>query len=160
MTTLNAVIAHLKPDLRVQRRAALACARWGFAAASAAFFCFYAANLPWNTMSPRSVYVLDALFGGNAPTPELALAGRLGLTYEAALADPKAAIGKPVIWCVDHPAHGFAYEGGKPSHPLLLDNDYAFPINSPTTGGRCDDVLAAVTAVGPDAVSLRFIERH
>jgi len=147
-------VGALKPGPRTRRLAAVLCSRWGFAAASLLFFCFYAANMEWRQVDWAS------LFASSPNGDALAEAKRLGLSYEAALADPSAAIGKPVVWCVDHPARGYAYAGGKPSQPLILQDPSAFPTNSPTTGGRCDRVLAVVTAVEKGGVSIRFLERR
>lgn len=80
----------------------------------------------------------------------------LGLSYEEVLADPAAAKDKPVLWCIDHPALGYAY-AGNPSRPVILENDAALPRNSPTSGGRCSQVLAVVTGAGNGVVRLQFV---
>lgn len=80
------------------------------------------------------------------------------LTYEQVLAAPKAALGKPVVWCVDH-AYGAtaSFADGRPSRPLLWTNESAVPRNSPTSGGRCTNVVATVEDVKPDGVVLAFV---
>ncbi|MBI5623475.1 MAG: hypothetical protein HY924_06845 [Elusimicrobia bacterium] len=84
-------------------------------------------------------------------------ANGLGLDYAAIRREPARCIGKPVVWCVDHPSWGTAYLAGKPSEPLILENESAFPLNSAVAGGRCRTVVATVAEVRPEAVVLRFV---
>jgi hypothetical protein len=90
-----------------------------------------------------------------AMAPQLALARRLALSYEAVAADPKAHAGEPVAWCVDHPGAGVAFLEGRPSQPLVWSNDAAVPVTG--SKGRCAKVLAVVEGAGPDGVRLRFV---
>lgn len=53
--------------------------------------------------------------------PLLRTARKLGLTYEAALAEPMAALGKPVLWCV-HISSAQAYCGPGRDRPVDISN--------------------------------------
>lgn len=79
--------------------------------------------------------------------------------YDAARADPSAFKGRPVVWCVDHPAAGFSYLAGRPDRPLSWSDETRLPKNSPTTGGRCDLVVATVEASSPKGLLLNFVGR-
>ena len=81
--------------------------------------------------------LLFALFAGLASTltpsfmarmqkkassaPLIREARKLGLTYEAALGEPMAALGKPVLWCV-HISSGQAYCGQGRERPVDISN--------------------------------------
>ena len=134
--------------LRARRRAR----RWAPGAAAAAL----------------AVYVLTVLWtGGETGLFEhlekreqiartVAEARRLGLTWEKAIADPAAAIGKPVLWCVDHPTSGPDGYVASPSQPITLENSSAFPVAGGQSGGRCADVLAVIVKADDQGLSLRF----
>ncbi|MBI4677370.1 MAG: hypothetical protein HY748_07285 [Elusimicrobia bacterium] len=83
-------------------------------------------------------------------------AHRLGLDYATIVREPEDHVGQPVVWCVDHPSWGTAYLAGKPSEPLVLENESAFPLNSPTSGGRCAVVVAVVSGVQENGIVLRY----
>ncbi len=89
----------------------------------------------------------------------IARAKREPVDYEAARADPKAFHGRPVVWCVDHPASGYSYLSGKPSQPLSWTNAARVPLNSPVQGGRCDLVVASVEGASRDGLLLNFVGR-
>lgn len=82
----------------------------------------------------------------------IAQAKRLDLGYADAL-KPES-VGKPVLWCIDHVASGYSYLAGRPSQPILWDNEHAVPFNSPTTGGRCTKMLATIVGARPDGLAL------
>ncbi|MFA6317087.1 MAG: hypothetical protein WC943_06680 [Elusimicrobiota bacterium] len=84
-------------------------------------------------------------------------ANALGLDYAAIRREPARYVGKPVVWCVDHPGWGMAYLAGKPSDSLILENESSFPMNSPVAGGRCRTVVALVEGVRPEGIVLRFV---
>ncbi len=86
-------------------------------------------------------------------------ARREPVDYEAARAEPEAFRGRPVVWCVDHPAAGFSYLAGRPDRPLAWTDESRLPKNSPTTGGRCDWVVAAVQGASPKGLLLAFVGR-
>lgn len=86
--------------------------------------------------------LLFALFAGLASTltpsfmarmqkkassaPLFRTARKLGLTYEAALREPLAALGKPVLWCV-HISSGQAYCGPGRNRPVDISNMEEMP---------------------------------
>jgi hypothetical protein len=84
-------------------------------------------------------------------------ARHLELEHSAILREPAKHAGKPVVWCVDHPSWGNAYLAGKPSEHLVLENEFAFPINSPTSGGRCTTVVAVVVGVKGNSVAIQYM---
>lgn len=86
-------------------------------------------------------------------------AERLNLGYDQIASSPGEFAGKFVVWCVDHPAPKVSYLAGKPSQPLVWENDHELPLNSPTSGGRCTKVLAAVEGLSREGVLLRYIGR-
>ncbi|MBI5882560.1 MAG: hypothetical protein HZB91_05595 [Elusimicrobia bacterium] len=92
--------------------------------------------------------------------PLIEEAQRLGLDYQTILRDPMGHVGQPVVWCVDHPSWGNAYLAGKPSEPLVLENESAFPINSPTSGGTCTTVVATIGEVPAMFVPERGVVLH
>ncbi len=80
------------------------------------------------------------------------------ISYDAVrTAPPETYLGRPVLWCVDHVAGGVSYLGGKPSQPLSWTNEAAVPKNSPTSGGRCTQVLASIQGWDRDGVKLAFM---
>lgn len=86
-------------------------------------------------------------------------AERLNLGYDQIASSPQEFAGKFVVWCVDHPAPNVSYLAGKPSQPLVWENDQDLPRNSPTSGGRCTEVLAAVEGLRREGILLRYIGR-
>lgn len=149
-------LAILKPALRTRRLALVALARWGCLAVAILFFCMYATSIPWSNLR-----ILDSFFGQGGNAVLAAQARQLDLKYEAVLADPKPAVGKPVIWCVDHPSGDSAYVEGKPSQVLHLQDPLSFPFSAVSnSGGRCNRVLAVITDVERGIVTLRFVERR
>lgn len=151
--------AILKGGSPERRRAAVAVARWACPTVSVLFLILFAMSVPWRGLRPRIAF--DAVFGLRGNAALAAEARRLGVTYEAAMARPAESVGKPVIWCVDHPTLDSAYVGGNPSKPLLLQDPSYFPLSAVSnSGGRCNRVLAVITAVERGAVSLRFVEPH
>ncbi len=76
------------------------------------------------------------------------------MTYETAEA------GKPVVWCVDHPAKGVSYLSGRQSQPLVWSNDAQVPItNGGGSSSWCADVVAVVEGRVPQGVKLRFVQQ-
>ena len=115
------------------------------------------ALLPWELvcvwLAGRFVQVGSRHEGQKSLSPQVALAYRLKLTYEQVAARPQDFVGKPVVWCVDHPdVGGRAYLEGKPSQPLDFSNPGALPLTGPT-GGHCVKMLAVVESSG----SLHYI---
>lgn len=89
----------------------------------------------------------------------IAQAKREPVDYDAARADPGAFKGRPVVWCVDHPAAGVSYLSGRPSQPLAWSDEVRLPKNSPTTGGRCDLVVATIEGASREGLVLNFVGR-
>lgn len=74
------------------------------------------------------------------------------MTYETATP------GRPVVWCVDHPAKSVSYLAGAPSQPLAWTNEAELPeTNGPTSGGRCRVMVARVAERRPDALVLEYL---
>ncbi|MCX5796465.1 MAG: hypothetical protein NTY77_13310 [Elusimicrobia bacterium] len=88
-------------------------------------------------------------------SPQAALAYRLDLTYEQVAAKPQDFVGKPVVWCVDHPDPNVSFLEGRPSQPLVWSNDEAVLRTGPK--GHCTRMLAVVEGAGLQGVRLRFI---
>lgn len=86
-------------------------------------------------------------------------ARRQPVDYDALRADPAAFKDRPVLWCVDHPASGVSYLAGKPSRPLAWSNDSELPLNSPTGGGRCTELVAVLEGARAGVPLLRFVGR-
>ena len=57
----------------------------------------------------------------------------------------------------DHPASNYAYLAGRPSQPLVLSNGWAMRYTSPSSGGRCVQILGQVETRKPQGLGLRFI---
>ena len=85
-----------------------------------------------------------------AVAPIVAQAKLWPMTYETAEA------GKPVIWCVDHPARGVAYLESRPSQPIVYSNDDAAPLTFGNAGSHCATVVAVVDGRRPQGVVLTF----
>jgi hypothetical protein len=76
--------------------------------------------------------------------PLVAEAERLSISYNQLAAKPQDFLGKPVLWCVDHPdVGGRAYLEGKPSQPLAFSNSDVLPPTG-SRGGHCVKMLAVV----------------
>lgn len=109
--------------------------------------------------------LLFALFAGLASTltpsfmarmqkkassaPLFRTARKLGLTYEAALREPLAALGKPVLWCV-HISSGQAYSGPGRDRPVDIANLDEMPaeLYGRHTGDyECRNALLEITGV-------------
>lgn len=110
------------------------------------------ALLPWEGMLLGLTRLVDQARSRsqerNALGPMMEKARNQNLSYEQISAAPKAFVGRPVLWCVDHPDVGISYHAGRPAQPVSWTNKVAFeahvPLNAPTTGGRCTKVLATV----------------
>ena len=90
-------------------------------------------------------------------SPQAALAYRLKLSYEQVSARPQDFVGKPVIWCVDHPDVGVrAYLEGRPSQPLAFSNSGALPPTG-SRGGHCVKMLAVIESGDQNGFGLRYI---
>lgn len=74
-------------------------------------------------------------------------ARKLGLTYEAVLAAPAAALGKPVLWCMAKRQSGPALYGGLGDKPVLITNPEAMPSELYQYPRRpCADALLEITS--------------
>ena len=81
--------------------------------------------------------------------PLLRTARKLGLTYEAALSEPMAALGKPVLWCV-HISSGQAYSGAGRDRPVDIANLAEMPrelYNRHSGDYECTGALLEITGI-------------
>jgi len=119
------------------------------------------ALLPWELvcvwLAGRFVQVGSRHEGQKSLSPQVALAYRLKLTYEQVAARPQDFVGKPVVWCVDHPDPGVSYLEGRPSQPLGWSNEKDVPRTS-GWGGHCLRMLAVVEEPDGRGVLLRYLE--
>ena len=115
---------------------------------------FQLAQQPWERGLARLV-VLSGLARARheeqkALSPQAALALKLKLSYEQVAAKPQDYLGKPVVWCIDHPDPKVSYVEGRPSQPVSWSNAQDVPR---TSDRHCEKMLAVVESSG----SLRYI---
>ena len=87
------------------------------------------------------------LAGGLRSRANLALlkeARALGLTYEAALAAPASAVGKPALWCLRRRAAGPAAYKGDDSRPVHITNLAQMPDYTGSSHQTCTDTLVVI----------------
>lgn len=113
-----------------------------------------------------SVYWADALDGlswrlsdRSANAALRAEARRLGLDFDRVVADPAAATGKPVAWCVssNDGEHGSVDE--KAAMPVVWSQPSELLKTNNGSHGYCWKELAVVVGVDRGAVVLRPVER-
>jgi hypothetical protein len=114
--------------------------------------------LALSTSAPLN-HFLDRLGARRINAPLLAQARSLRLDYEKAAADPKAAVGKPVVWCVDMPASDTAYVSGRPSWPVAFNASFDDYRTNSSSGGYCRTVLAVITGFEKGLLQLRPVEQ-
>jgi hypothetical protein len=95
----------------------------------------------------------------SANVSDLTEARRLDLGYGAVLANPAAAVGKPVTWCVDSfdGAHGFVQS--RQTDLVLWTNPSPELKSDPGAYGYCVKTLAVVEGVEAGVVRLRLLEK-
>ncbi|OGR40870.1 MAG: hypothetical protein A2X35_02750 [Elusimicrobia bacterium GWA2_61_42] len=79
--------------------------------------------------------------------PLIKEARRLGLTYEAALAAPSAAVGKPAVWCLRRAGSGPAAYRGDEARPVHIINPEKMPGRAGSGHESCTDALVEITTV-------------
>lgn len=91
--------------------------------------------------------------------PLLDEARRLGLDYDHVAADPAAAVGKPVVWCVSSNDGEHGAVDGKPAMSVVWTYPSELLKTNGGSHGYCWKELAVVTGVDRGAVLLRPVER-
>lgn len=108
------------------------------------------ASIPWHRLRERK-----GIEG--ALEPLVREARQASLDYEQALDERNAsALGKAVLWCVDHPSRGESYVNGNQQRRIRWTNEHPVPINR-LTKDRCIPMIARLRGRGPDGVLLEFI---
>ncbi len=77
----------------------------------------------------------------------IAEAKRLALTYDSILADPKAAMGKPAVWCLKRtsPYQAFLEDNGRKL--VRIANPHAMYSTSGSTHQGCIDTLVTISGI-------------
>lgn len=95
-----------------------------------------------------------------AAAPLLGEARRLGLDHARVVADPAAAVGKPVAWCVDSPDGEFGFTEGRQTAPVRWTAKSDALRSFQGIHGYCLKVLAVVEGVDAgDVVRLRLVQK-
>ena len=90
----------------------------------------------------------------------IAQARELGLDYKKVVADPTAAKGKPVAWCVDSSDGLAGYVGSRQTSQVRWVNGSAELKSSVGVHGWCLKALAVIEGVEPSGVvRLRFVDK-
>jgi hypothetical protein len=79
--------------------------------------------------------------------PLLKQAGELGLTYEAVLADPAGAVGKPAVWCLRKTGADMMLYQGKEDKRVYIANPGSLPRYYGTMRETCYNALVTVKSV-------------
>lgn len=91
--------------------------------------------------------------------PLLTGAEALALTYEKVLENPSAAIGKPVIWCIQNKGEYEVTVGGEEGKRLKILNYPAMPRFSGSKHSACAEMLIVVTEVPAQELQARITAR-
>lgn len=95
-----------------------------------------------------------------ANAPLLSEARRLGLTHDTVTADPAAALGKPVAWCVGSVDGERGRVGNRAIWPVLWSaRSPELRTNIGGSAGYCFETLAIVEAVQSGVVRLRLVQK-
>lgn len=126
---------------------------WAF---PAALLVLYLLSTNWGT---AGLGFQEVFAGRHMNAAMLSEARRLDLSYDRVVADPAAAAGKPVAWCVDSFDGKAGFVEGRQTEPVV----WAYPSqdlkSSPGAYGYCLKTLSVVVGVERGVPQLRLVEK-
>lgn len=117
----------------------------------------YLATLDWGGVGMN---LRDRLGTVSVNSSLRAEARRLDLDFDRVVADPAAAVGKPVVWCVDSFDGRTGFVNGRQSELVVWTVPSPDELkSSPGVKGYCLKTLAVVTGVERGVPQLRLVEK-